>query len=281
MKIINIGDELLIGQVTNFNASFMGEHLSAAGFVVDETIIIGDNAAQIWKSIEYAFQETEVVILTGGLGPTKDDITKEVICRYFNTRLVMHDETLDFISDMLGRLHIPMSKINYRQALVPEIAKVLVNRNGTAPGLWIEQEGKILIALPGVPYEMQALMTESVIPLLVEKMTRNQTIIHKVVQLAGIGESTLSDLIEPWEISLPSYIKLAYLPRPGIIRLRLTGIHPDKELLEKELQSNIEKLKEMVEEYIFSYEDDQMEEVVAKLFRKNRKQLSIAESCTG
>lgn len=281
MIIINIGDELLIGQVVNTNAAFMGEHLTASGFEIEEVFTIGDNEEQIKQTITESFQKTNVLILTGGLGPTKDDITKKVICDYFKTSLVLHQPTLDFITKAFEFRHIPISDINKQQAFIPEISIQLSNLNGTAPGLWIEQEGKILISMPGVPFEMKDMLLNEALPRLNNALNSGISIICKTVQMTGIGESDLSDLIESWELELPKYIKLAYLPRPGIVRLRLTGKNSDKKLLEAEMENEIRKLEIIAGDYIWSFEDNQPEEVVAGLMHKLKRKLAFAESCTG
>ena len=281
MIIINIGDELLIGQVINTNAAFMGEHLTASGFEIESMFTIGDNEEQIRQTITESFLKTNVLILTGGLGPTKDDITKKVICDYFKTTLVMHQPTLDFITKSFEYRNVAISEINRQQALIPEIAVPLPNKNGTAPGLWIEQDGKILISMPGVPFEMKDMLLNEALPRINSTLNPDSSIICKTVQMTGIGESDLSDIIESWELALPKYIKLAYLPRPGIVRLRLTGKGSDKKLLEAEMENEIRKLDMIAGEYIWSYEDNQPEEVIAGLLKKLKKNLAFAESCTG
>ena len=281
MIIINIGDELLIGQVVNTNASYMAERLNAFGFTADSMMIVGDKKEDIQNAIHESFQKTDLVIVTGGLGPTKDDITKNLLCEYFETKLVLDENSLAVIEKMLAERNVPMNESNRKQAEVPEGATVLKNRYGTAPGLWLEKEGKTLIALPGVPYELKGIMEEELLPLLKTKFHPNLSIIHKVVQTTGISESALSELLEPWELQLPPFIKLAYLPRPGITRLRLTAVGENQELLQSTLQSETKKLTDIAKEYIWSYEDNQLEEVVGKLLKKLRRNLTLAESCTG
>ena len=247
MIIINIGDELLIGQVTNTNASYMASRFNTIGLEVKEFCVIPDKEENIRKTIEEGFKKTDCLVLTGGLGPTKDDLTKQVICDFFGT--------------------------TYSTALP--------NHNGTAEGIWIEKNNKLLVALPGVPFEMKGMMEEEVLPRMIAYFNTENTIIHRVVQMIDIAESTLSDLLEPWEKALPAHIKLAYLPRSGIVRLRLTGHGQDKKLLEKELQEEIDKLTVIASNYIWTYEDNLLEEVVGNLLRKKNKTLALAESCTG
>lgn len=281
MIIINIGDELLIGQVVNTNASFMAERFNSHGFPVEEIMIIGDKESEIKSAVTNAFTKTDLVVLTGGLGPTKDDITKKVLAELFDTKLVEDEEVLRLIRQMFGRRGIEVSESNRLQALMPEGSVTLPNHNGTAQGIWLEKEGKILVSLPGVPFEMKGIMDDELIPRLLQRFPRKEFIIHKVVQTTGIGESDLSDLLESWELNLPSHIKLAYLPRPGITRLRLTGTGIDKEKLQSGLQKEIEELSSIAAPYIWSYEDNQIEEVVGDLLRKSGGMLAVAESCTG
>lgn len=281
VEIINIGDELLIGQVVNSNAAFMCELLLKNGFFVNKTLVIGDEREAIYNVIDEAFSENDIILMTGGLGPTKDDITKKVICDYFQTTLTIHQETLDFISNFLKNRDVPMSEINRCQAEVPKNCTVLPNTLGTAPGIWMEQNNKVLISLPGVPFEMETLLTDEVIPRLKQKFRPESHYINKVIQCTGIGESTLSDLIESWELQLPKYIHLAYLPQPGIIRLRLTGTGKNVEILEKEMNNEIEKLQKIAAPYIFAFQDDKLEQIIAKLLVEKNQTLSLAESCTG
>ncbi|MDD4847335.1 MAG: competence/damage-inducible protein A [Bacteroidales bacterium] len=281
IQIINIGDELLIGQVINSNAAFMSQQLLQKGFFVEKTIVIGDNAKDIRQAIEESFQSVDIVILTGGLGPTKDDITKKVIVDYFQTELVIDTPTLNFISQLLKSRNVPMSDINRQQAAVPKNGVVIPNILGTAPGIWIEQQQKVLIALPGVPFEMEQLMTAEIIPRLEQKFHSTEHYLCKVIQLTGIGESTLSDLLESWELQLPSHISLAYLPQPGLIRLRLTGCSQNATRLELEMNNETAKLSRIAAPYIVAFNDDPLEKIIGQLLLKNHQTLSTAESCTG
>jgi nicotinamide-nucleotide amidase len=282
MIILNIGDELLYGQVVNTNASFMCECFTAAGFPVDEVVVVGDKATAIAEALETAFQKTKIVVMSGGLGPTKDDITKQQICSCFNVPLVEDTQTLQQIEELLTNRGVPMSEINRLQAQIPQGAIAMPNYLGTAPGLWLEQDNKLLIALPGVPFEMKALLMDEVLPRLQQRFPRSEYIIHKIVQVTGIPESSLSDKLESWELALPPTMKLAYLPRPGIVRLRLTGKSSDSAQLETDMNSRIEELTQLLGEYIFSYEDNHIKEVVAALLRQLKTAtLACAESCTG
>lgn len=281
IRIVNIGDELLIGQVINSNAAVMSKYLLSQGFFVDRVVVTGDTGDAIRQEIASAFAQVEAVILTGGLGPTKDDITKKVICEFFDTELVLHRPTLDFVSGWLAGRGVQMSDTNREQAMVPASAVVLPNRCGTAPGLWLEKDGKVLISLPGVPYEMDELMRLEVLPRLSAFYHPGEHYLCKTVQTIGIGESTLSDLLESWETSLPAHIGLAYLPDSGIVRLRLTGSGNDLQQLEREMDAEVEKLCALAGAYVFAKEDLPMHQIVFKLLSQQGKTMATAESCTG
>ena len=281
MILINIGDELLIGQVVNTNAAFIGQQMAAAGFSLTDVITIGDDGANIRQTLENAFQKTDVVIMTGGLGPTRDDITKKVICEMFQRELVMDEKVLQHVTDIFAARGMELTETNRQQAAVPEGCTVLFNTLGTAPGLWLDKEGKVLIVLPGVPFEMEKLIKDEVLPRLQERDSQHHAILYKVLQCTNITESGLSDLLTDYESQLPAELKLAYLPKPGIIRLRLTGQSDDREALNTVLNEQFEKLKEIAGEYAFADEDIEMQEVVGRLLAKSGRQLATAESCTG
>ena len=281
MILINIGDELLIGQVVNTNAAFIGQQMAAAGFSLTDVITIGDDGANIRQTLENAFQKTDVVIMTGGLGPTRDDITKKVICEMFQRELVMDEKVLQHVTDLFAARGMELTETNRQQAAVPEGCTVLFNTLGTAPGLWLDKEGKVLIVLPGVPFEMEKLIKDEVLPRLQERDSQHHAILYKVLQCTNITESGLSDLLTDYESQLPAELKLAYLPKPGIIRLRLTGQSDDREALNTVLNEQFEKLKEIAGEYAFADEDIEMQEVVGRLLAKSGRQLATAESCTG
>ncbi|MBO4503538.1 MAG: competence/damage-inducible protein A [Bacteroidales bacterium] len=281
MILINIGDELLIGQVVNTNAAFVGRQFSAAGFELTEVITIGDSGDAIRAALEEAFRKTDTVIMTGGLGPTKDDITKKVVCDLFRRELVMDEGVLKHVTEIFAARGMSLTDTNREQALVPAGCTVLPNMLGTAPGLWLEEEGKVLVMLPGVPFEMERLLNEEVLPRLKKRDTQHHAIIYKVLQCTNITESGLSDLLEPYEQQLPSEFKLAYLPVPGIIRLRLTAQGDDKERLAIQLDEQFAKLKEAVGTYAFTDEDLPMEAVVGQLLVRVNGKVATAESCTG
>lgn len=279
MTIINIGDELLLGQVVNTNSAFIGQKLALKGIKVSEIITIGDDRKEIADALSYCFENDNFVITTGGLGPTKDDITKEVICEHFNKRLVRDAETLEWVSELLASRGMELTETNRRQADVPEGCSVLKNTLGTAPGLWIQEGEKVLVALPGVPFEAEKLLCDEVIPRIEAFVNNGKRLIYRVLMCNGISESNLSDKLGKFEQELPPDIKLAYLPTPGILRLRLTlhGNSEDEPLLDR----HFEKLKEEVGNLAFSYEDRKMEEVVGELLKKAKKTVAVAESCTG
>ncbi|MBR6161278.1 MAG: competence/damage-inducible protein A [Bacteroidales bacterium] len=281
MILINIGDELLIGQVVNTNAAFIGQQMALAGFSLTDVLTIGDNGDDIRQTVSAALVKTDVVLMTGGLGPTKDDITKKVICDIFQRSLVMDEPTLEHVTQLFAARGMELTDTNRDQALVPDGCTVLYNPLGTAPGLWMEDNGKVLIALPGVPFEMERLIKEEVLPRLKNRDERHHAIEYRVLQCTGITESGLSDLLVDYERELPAELKLAYLPKPGIIRLRLTGQSDDREKLLGMLDEHFQKLKELTKEYAFTDEDIELEEVVGRLLVKANKTLATAESCTG
>lgn len=281
MILINIGDELLIGQVVNTNAAFIGQQMSAAGFELTDVITIGDDSQAIRDTVTSSLAKTDVVIMTGGLGPTKDDITKKIICDIFQRELVMDEPTLQHVTEIFASRGMDLTETNRQQALVPKDCTVLSNPLGTAPGLWIEQDSKVLIALPGVPFEMEKLIKDEVMPRLEAHKKDQHAILHRVLQCTNISESGLSDLLENFEKQLPPELKLAYLPKPGIIRLRLTARGDDKESLKTLLDQHFNELKKLTAEYAFTDEDIEIEEVVGRLLTKSGKTLATAESCTG
>ena len=280
VSIINIGDELLIGQVVNTNASWMSQQFLANGMDVAKVFVISDNKDDINDTLKMALQMSDAVVITGGLGPTKDDITKKTLTNYFGSELVEDKATFEIISSIFQKRGYPMTDTNRQQALVPKCCTVLLNKRGTAPGMWFEQEGKVVISLPGVPFEMQYLMEEEVIPRMLSYF-KVGAIIHKNLLFHGIGESFLSDKIEDWELSLPKTIRLAYLPKAGMLRLRLTARGMDKAILETDINTSLESLYSLVGEYILGEDAESLAEIVAMTMKNNSKTLAVAESCTG
>ena len=283
MIIISIGNEILFGKTINTNASFIADQLYAIGIEVQKVITIADDKDQIYNALQSAFLETDLVVMTGGLGPTKDDITKQVICDYFKVGQVMDQKTLQEIQVMFQKRGFTLNEINRLQASIPEGAIALSNKNGTAPGIWIEKDQKILVAMPGVPFEMKAIVENEMIPLLKTKIGDQHCIIHKEIITAGIGESALSEIIETWELALPKHITLAYLPAPGKLMLRLTGRseNGDKQQLNSELNSQLTQLKKIAKNYIISDQNQSLEEVIGKLLIQKKAKMAVAESCTG
>jgi nicotinamide-nucleotide amidase len=279
-EIINIGDELLIGQVVNTNASWMAQELNLSGFEVSRVVVIHDKREDILDALNTAAAHADIILLSGGLGPTSDDITKQTLCEYFDTKLIFHEASYKNIERLFGSRGIVISEINRQQAELPENCKPLLNSQGTAPGMLFEKNGKVFISLPGVPFEMKMLMTVQVIPELIERFKATE-IIHRTINTTGIGESSLADEIKEWESSLPEYIKLAYLPAPGIVRLRLSGQGADRDNLIKEIAFYEKKLQKIIPEYIFGYDDETLEVVLGKLLIEKNLTISTAESCTG
>jgi nicotinamide-nucleotide amidase len=286
IEIINIGDELLIGQVVNTNAAWMGSELNLAGFMVNRFTVIADKTDAILDALEQSRTNSDIVLITGGLGPTKDDITKDALCRFFNVKLVFNQPAFASIEQFFSQRGIRVTEINHKQAEIPANCKAIPNQNGTAPGMWFETNRKetgetvIMISMPGVPFEMKAMMTTHVIPMLRDRFP-GQAIVHKTIMTQGIGESFLSDRIEAWEKQLPSHISLAYLPHPGIVRLRLTGKGESKEKLTQEIEEETEKLLKIIPEYIYGYDNEQLEQTIARLLKERNSTVATAESCTG
>jgi nicotinamide-nucleotide amidase len=278
--IITIGDELLIGQTIDTNSAWIGAEMSKAGFDVYRITSVHDRREDIIYALGEAAGKTDVVLITGGLGPTSDDITKQTLCEFFNTRLVLNREVLKMVEEMMSRRNFPMNDKNRRQAEVPESCTVLKNAAGTAPGMWFEKDGTIYISMPGVPYEMKYLMREIVLPEL-NKRFISQVIIHRNIMTYGTGESILADILTDFESGLPENIKLAYLPASGVIKLRLTGTGSDSSLISKLINEQVSILYKIIPEYIYGENEESLETVIGKLLRSKNKTVSTAESCTG
>ena len=280
--IVTIGDEILIGQIVDTNSGFIAKSLDKIGIETHEMLSISDDRQHILDTFALLQNKVEVVVITGGLGPTKDDITKHTLCEYFEDTLVRNAEVenhvIDLIERALGRV---ASQINKDQALVPSKCTVLYNQVGTAPGMWIKKENTVFISLPGVPYEMKYLIENQVIPKLVREYQRPY-IVHKTILTYGQGESHVAERIEDWENQLPRCIKLAYLPSPGRVRLRLTARGEDKEQLEEAIATNVKSLDAIIHDIIVGFEEDATIEVVlGKMLKENGKTIATAESCTG
>jgi len=279
--IITIGDELLIGQVIDTNSAWMAQQLNKAGIRVARRVAVGDVWEEIWDTLDEESKHAEIILITGGLGPTADDITKPLLCKYFNGKLIVDEGALANVKNIFEKiLKRPMIERNLKQAEVPDTCKVILNKRGTAPGMWFEKDSKIYVSMPGVPHEMKGMMEDDVIPAL-SKHFKFPHIAHRTLLTANVGESFLADLVNDFETALPSHIKLAYLPNYGMVRLRLTTTGFDEAAIEAELEQLFSILQEKVKAYLVTNRDETMQEVLAKLLKDKNKTVSTAESCTG
>jgi len=279
--IITIGDELLIGQVIDTNSAYIAQALNKIGVAVKKRIAVGDQKQEIIDALKNAAENSKIIITTGGLGPTADDITKPLLNEYFGGKMIVHQPTLNHITDIFeNRLKRPMIERNRKQAEVPDVCEVLFNETGTAPGMLFRKEGILYFSLPGVPHEMRYLMNQAVIPT-IQQAFRTNPIIHRTLLTAGIGESFLAELIVDLENALPGHIKLAYLPNFGMVRLRLTASGPDLVQLTNEIDTHFSQLRDVVKEYLVTEVDETMEMVVGNLLKEKNQTVATAESCTG
>ena len=278
--IVTIGDEILIGQILDTNSRYISQALNRIGVVVAERTSIGDSAEQIVATLDRALAQSDVVIITGGLGPTKDDITKHTLARYFNSELIYNEQVGSFVEQLLSRRGIAFTELNRGQAMVPECCTVLHNGHGTAPGMWFERDGKVVISLPGVPFEMRHLIDDSVVPMLQERFEL-KAIVHRTMITSGIPESLLAERIAHWEDNLPQVLHLAYLPAPNIVRLRLSAYEVEEQSAKELIDCEFDKLREIIPEAIVGFENATVEELVHRWMIENGKTLSVAESCTG
>ena len=279
--ILTIGDEILIGQIVDTNSVSIAKYLNAAGVVVHEKCSIGDDRRQIIETLERSLAQSDIVILTGGLGPTKDDITKFTLARIFSAHMVEDKAVAEHVRTMLARRGIEFNELNRSQALVPDTCTVLPNRHGTAPGMWFETaEGGVVVSLPGVPFEMEHLMQDEVMPRLKAHFSLRQ-IVHRTLITAGLAESMLAKRIEKWEEALPPYLKLAYLPNPGAVRLRLSAYEVEGESVSHEIDRQFAALQRIIPRYVLGFERATMQEIVHNLLTRRRQTLATAESCTG
>lgn len=280
-EIITIGDEILIGQIVDTNSAWMGEQLNLAGIKVHQITSVSDNAEHIVKALDEAKNRVDLILITGGLGPTKDDLTKHTLVNYFNTKLRFDEDVYQHVKALFARFGREVTELNKKQAEVPESCIVIHNANGTAPGMWFEKENKIFISMPGVPYEMKKMMSAEILPRLKQKFSL-PAIVHRTVLTQGIGESFLSEIIADWENSLAEKnIKLAYLPSPGMVRLRLSASGNDETTLRKTIDNKVSELEKIIPQHIYGYEKDKLEEIIGKLLKQKNQTLALAESCSG
>lgn len=281
-EIITIGDELLIGQVVDTNSTFMAHELNKIGVEIFQVTSVHDDADHIRRAVNESLTRVELVITTGGLGPTKDDITKHVLCEYFGAKLVPSREVEQHIKELYRERPDVLNRLTETQWLVPDKCTILTNRVGSAPLMVFEQNGKLLISLPGVPYEMEIAMREQIMPYLAQHRPTNETIIHRTIQVTGIPESALAIHIEKWEDALPATMHLAYLPKDGVIRLRLSGYFDKNDTTaEQQIDAQIAQLESLVSEWLIATEDKPLEVVVGELLKAKNATISTAESCTG
>ena len=280
--IITIGDEILIGQIVDTNSGFIAKSLDRIGVEITEMISISDDKQHILDTFEKLQDNVDLVLITGGLGPTKDDVTKKTFCDYFEDELIVDQKVLAHVTELIeGFYNRPITQMNKDQALVPSKATVLHNKVGTAPGMWVKKGNTVFVSLPGVPYEMKYLVENEVVPKIVKEYSRPY-IIHKTVLTYGQGESMVAERIEVWEDSLPSFLRLAYLPSPGRVKLRLSARGTDKEFLDAELEKHLLSLAVIISDIIVGYEEDETIEVMlAAALQKQGKTIATAESCSG
>ena len=293
-SIITIGDELLIGQTIDTNSAWMAQELNKIGVWVQRRVAVGDVWDDIWNALDAESKESDIILITGGLGPTADDITKPLLCKYFGGKLVVNEDVLKHVTYLFEKVYRrpgPMLERNLKQAEVPDVCTVLHNARGTAPGMWFTPQPpkggakensykKVFVSLPGVPHEMKGLMLNEVLPR-IEKTFELPFILHRTAFTMGTGESMIAEKIKDFETGLPEYIKLAYLPGYGMVKLRLTTKGDDKEKMEKELDEKFSTLKELVQEWLVTDEDENLATVVQKILKEKNKTIGTAESCTG
>ena len=278
-EIVTIGDEILIGQIVDTNSAWMGQQLNLAGIKVHQISSVADEMTHIHKALDEARNRVQLILITGGLGPTKDDITKKALCEYFKVGNRFDEQTFKNIERLFNLRGRDVSLINRQQAEVPENCTVLTNKVGTASGMWFEDKGCVFVSMPGVPHEMQYLMTNEVLPRLKAKF-ETPFIMHRTLLTQGVGESFLAELIADFEDNLPKEFKLAYLPASGMVRLRLTA-SGNEDYIQKKMDELIHQLEEKIKDYVFGYDEQQIEEVLGNLLRKLKLTISTAESCTG
>lgn len=279
-EIITIGDEILIGQIVDTNSAWMAKELNGIGINIGKITSISDQETDIVTSLKQAMERVSLVLITGGLGPTNDDITKKTLSDFFGMNLVQNDLLYAKIKQRLADRGIPMNRFNREQSLVPEGVRIITNNHGSAPCMWFEKEGKVVISMPGVPFEMKGIMQDHVLESLAQHFS-TPVILHKTIMTEGIGESVLAEMLADWEANLPNCVKLAYLPSPGLVRLRMSLTSDNENELERIIEEQLNKLKKIIPANIFGYDDYPIELTVAKLLSDKGKTLGTAESCTG
>ena len=279
-EIITIGDEILIGQIVDTNSAWMSKELNAIGISVNRITSISDTKEAIVNSVEEAMSRVDLILMTGGLGPTNDDITKKTLSDYFACELVQDDQLYGKIEERLARYKIGMNAFNREQALIPHGARIIPNHFGTAPCMWFSRENKHVISMPGVPFEMKNIMQTELLTRLSSEF-HCPHVLHQTVMVQGLGESVLAEMLQDWEANLPSVVKLAYLPSPGVVRLRMSLVGDDEAELKAIIKQQLEALKAILGERIFAFDDEKIEQVIANLLLDKKKTVSTAESCTG
>ena len=277
--LISIGDEILYGQTLDTNSHWISGALDHLGIRVVRKVTIGDRKEEILHYFKESEEQADTVLITGGLGPTNDDLTKPCLVEYYNTHLVRNEEVLENIQNLFQKRGREMTRLNEEQADLPANCMAIPNVIGTAPGMWFEENDTILVSMPGVPYEMKRMMEDTILPKLKEKYSQNG-IYHRLIRTIGIPESKLAELIKDWEHALPDYIKLAYLPTMGSVKLRLTT-DGDSEDRKREIQNQIDKVLPTIEKYVYGFDDEEIEEAIGRMLKERDYKLSIAESCTG
>ena len=278
-EVITIGDEILYGQITDTNTQWISAELDKLGIRTVRKSSVGDNKERILEILQEAESRADIILITGGLGPTKDDITKNVLAQYFNSTLVIHEQALMEVTAYFKSKGKELTEINRSQAALPDTCTFISNKRGTAPGMWFEKNGKVFVSMPGVPHEMKGMMTDSILSKL-QKHFETPIIYHKMIKTVGIGESFLATKIEQWEDNLPPHIKLAYLPTMGQVRLRLTATGTDLATLQADVEAQTTQLQSLVSDYIYGYDNDTLESVTSELLLKHRYTIAVAESCS-
>ncbi len=278
--IVTIGDELLIGQTVDTNSAWIGQQLNGIGAKVHEILSVSDSAEHIIDGLRRASSQSQIVLITGGLGPTKDDITKHTLCEYFGVKEVYHEETFEKLRVIFEKRGHAILELNKKQAMLPSNCEVIPNDRGTAPGMWFDENGVVYMSMPGVPYEMKQMMTNYVLPKLSQRFTFPH-IIHRNLMTCGIGESSIAKMLDEFETQLPKSMKLAYLPDLGIVKLRLSAYEVTTAEAEAEVDLQFDKLKDLMHDYAYAHEDIKLEELLGTLFLARGKKFALAESCSG